>query len=73
MRTFAAKILSIFLTTYSYACEPTFVLKKNIKSRVRSNLLDENLEYAVTELEPDYLKLIKEIEYLIDILSSINI
>ena len=39
---------------------------KNIKSRVRSNLLDESLEAelicSVTELEPDYMKLIKEIE-----------
>ena len=62
----ATKILSIFSTTYEYACESTFLLMKNIKSRVRSNLLDESLEAelicSVTELEPDYMKLIKEIE-----------
>ena len=64
LRLLAAKILSIFSTTY--ACESTFSLMKNIKSRVRSNLLDESLEAelicSVTGLEPDYMKLSKEIE-----------
>ena len=40
---------------------------KNIKSRVRSNLSDESLEAelicSVTGLEPDYMKLCKEIEH----------
>ena len=61
----AAKILSIFSTTY--ACESTFSLIKNIKTRVRSNLLDESLEAelicSVTEFELDYMKLIKKIEF----------
>ena len=39
---------------------------KNIKFRVRFNLLDESLEAelicSATELEPDYMKLIKEFE-----------
>ena len=42
LRLLAAKILSIFSITYS--CESTFSVMKNIKSRARSNLLDESLE-----------------------------
>ena len=55
LRLLAAKIPSIFFTTY--VCESTFSLMKNIKSRNRSHLLDESLEAelicSVTELEPD--------------------
>ena len=46
---------------------------KNIKSRVRSNRLDESLEAelicSVTELKPEYMKLILKklnLKYLID-------
>ena len=64
LRLLAAKILSIFSTTY--VCESTFSIMKNIKSRLRSHLLDESLEAelicSVTELEPDYIKLVKDIE-----------
>ena len=42
------------------------LLIKNIKFRLRTYLLDESLEAelicSVTELEPDYIKLVKEIE-----------
>ena len=64
LRLLSAKILSIFSTTY--VCESTFSMMKNIKSRNRSHLLDESLEAelicSVTELEPDYIKLVKETE-----------
>ena len=70
MRLLTAKILSIFSTTY--VCESTFSIMKNIKSRLRSHPLDESLEAelicSLTELEPDYIKLVKELNvtFLID-------
>ena len=64
LKLLAANILSIFSTTY--VCESTFSLIKNIKSRNRSHLLDESLEAelicSVTELEPDYIKIVQESE-----------
>ena len=54
MATLPASYLSKFIISIYYLI------------RVRSNLLDESLEAelicSVTELEPDYMKLIKEIE-----------
>ena len=66
LRLLAAKILSIFSQHMSVSLWAYFSLMKNIKSRNRSHLLDESLEAEliclVTELEPNYIKLVKESE-----------
>ena len=57
-------MFSIFSTTY--VCESTISIMKNIKCLLRSHLVDKSLAAesicSVTELEPDYIKLVKEIE-----------
>ena len=64
LRLLAAKILPIFFSQHMSVS--TFSLMKNIKSRNRSHLLDESLEAelicSVTELEPNYIKLVKDLK-----------
>lgn len=61
LRFLAAKILSTFSSTY--VCESSFSTMNNLKSKLRSRLLNESLESqlicSVTKLEPRFLDLVR--------------
>ena len=64
IRLLAAKIVSIFSSTYT--CEVTFVAMKAVKCNTRSRFTDENLENelrcSITSLTPNFDVLIEEMD-----------
>ena len=62
LRKMAAKLLSIFTSTYN--CETTFSALNNIKSKLRTRLTDENLKNCIvsslTNNSVNLLDLVKE-------------